>query len=79
MSNIKNNIPLILSFIIYFIAALIASHMMYTTSDSFLIMLIIELAMLFVGIMIHLIVHEAGHMVFGLLTHYGFSSFRIGS
>ncbi|MGX8680825.1 MAG: site-2 protease family protein, partial [bacterium] len=43
------------------------------------VMLIIELAMLFVGIMIHLIVHEAGHMVFGLLTHYRFSSFRIGS
>lgn len=28
---------------------------------------------------IHIILHEAGHMVAGLLTHYRFVSFRIGS
>ena len=28
---------------------------------------------------IHIIIHEAGHMVTGLLTHYRFVSFRIGS
>ena len=27
----------------------------------------------------HIVVHEAGHLVFGLLTGYQFSSFRIGS
>lgn len=28
---------------------------------------------------LHIIIHEAGHMVFGLLTGYGFLSYRIGS
>ena len=41
------------------------------------------LAGLFLGMyaamLFHLIAHEAGHLVFGLLTGYRFSSFRIGS
>lgn len=40
-------------------------------------------AALFVGIYVagflQIIIHEAGHLVFGLLTGYKFSSFRIGS
>ena len=28
---------------------------------------------------LHIIVHEAGHLVFGLLTGYSYSSFRVGS
>ncbi len=32
-----------------------------------------------VALFFHLIAHEAGHLVFGLLTGYEFSSFRIGS
>lgn len=38
----------------------------------------IFLAILF-GIYIHIIVHEGGHLIFGLLTGYKFSSFRIGN
>lgn len=34
---------------------------------------------LYVGIFLHLIIHEAGHLVFGLKSGYQFSSFRIGS
>lgn len=34
---------------------------------------------LYVMIFMQTVVHEAGHLVFGLLTGYGFSSFRIGS
>lgn len=37
------------------------------------------LAMCLVGIYLHVILHEAGHMVFGLLTGYQFLSFRIYS
>lgn len=33
----------------------------------------------YVGMLIQIIVHEAGHLVFGLLSGYRFSSFRIGS
>ncbi len=34
---------------------------------------------LYLAFIIQIIVHEAGHLVCGLLTGYGFSSFRIGS
>ena len=44
---------------------------------------ILSLLGLFVGmyaaIFVHLIIHEAGHLIFGLLSGYRFSSFRIGS
>ena len=33
--------------------------------------------LMYVGIFLQIIVHEAGHLVFGLLTGYRFSSFRI--
>ena len=33
----------------------------------------------YVWIGVQTIIHEAGHLVFGLLTGYHFSSFRIGS
>ncbi|WP_148581870.1 hypothetical protein [Alkalibaculum bacchi] len=32
-----------------------------------------------IGYIIHIIIHEAGHLIFGLLTDYTFVSFRIGS
>lgn len=37
------------------------------------------LLVLYLAIFLQLIIHEAGHLVFGLATGYGFSSFRIGS
>lgn len=32
-----------------------------------------------VGFLVHIIIHEAGHLIFGLMTGYSFVSFRIGS
>ena len=44
---------------------------------------ILSLVGLFVGMyaamFFHMIIHEAGHLIFGLLSGYRFSSFRIGS
>ena len=37
------------------------------------------LVFLYVAVMIHIVLHEAGHLVFGLMSGYHFSSFRIGS
>lgn len=37
------------------------------------------LVFLYVAVMIHIVLHEAGHLVFGLMSGYRFSSFRIGS
>ena len=34
---------------------------------------------MYLAILLHMIIHEAGHLVFGLLTGYKFSSFRIFS
>ena len=34
---------------------------------------------IYVAGFLQIIIHEAGHLVFGLLTGYKFSSFRIGS
>lgn len=54
-----------------------------SSADTPLYQEILSLAGLFVGMYValffHMIVHEAGHLVFGLLTGYKFSSFRIGS
>lgn len=44
---------------------------------------LLQVAFLFAGMyvamMIQIVIHEAGHLIFGLLTGYRFSSFRIGS
>lgn len=36
------------------------------------------LGMLYLGAFLHIIIHEAGHLIFGLATGYRFSSFRVG-
>ena len=35
--------------------------------------------LIIIGYMVQIIIHEAGHLIFGLLTGYTFVSFRIGS
>lgn len=44
-----------------------------------LLPLVVLFVGMFVGMYLQLIIHEAGHLVFGLLSGYQFSSFRIGS
>ena len=39
----------------------------------------IMLALLFLTGFLHIVIHEAGHLVCGLLSGYSFSSFRVGS
>lgn len=38
-----------------------------------------SMVVLVIWYFVHIIIHEAGHMITGLLTHYRFVSFRIGS
>lgn len=45
----------------------------------FLLLLGLALIIMYLTIFLQLILHEAGHLLFGLLTGYRFSSFRIGS
>lgn len=41
--------------------------------------LLLSMVLIYLAIFLHMALHEAGHMVFGLLTGYRFSSFRVGS
>lgn len=41
--------------------------------------IVLMLIMIMLGFLFHIIVHEGGHLIFGLLTGYTFVSFRIGS
>lgn len=48
-----------------------------STDTSFILQLIIGVLLLYAAFFIQIIVHEAGHLVFGLLSGYRFVSFRI--
>ena len=58
--------------------------MMEASSDSpstppFMLMIGTILVYCFISLFLHIIIHEAGHLVFGLLSGYRFGSFRVGS
>lgn len=48
-------------------------------ADGTLSYLMLSIVFIFVAFFINIILHEAGHLVFGLLSGYKFSSFRIGN
>jgi len=47
-------------------------------NGSFFDSLLLLLAGVYGSLLLHIVLHEAGHMVFGLMTGYKFCSFRIG-
>ena len=76
-SKLNNYAVLALSLALYFIPCFIAG--LYAAPldlDPFLHLAIFIFAM-YGGLFFHIIVHEGGHLVFGLLTGYRFGSFRI--
>lgn len=50
-----------------------------SVGDAAFYMIPIILLMVLLGYLIQIIIHEAGHLIFGLLTGYTFVSFRIGN
>ena len=48
-------------------------------SGKSVLLTVLLLAGMYIGMFGQMIIHEAGHFVFGLLSGYGFCSFRIGS
>ena len=49
------------------------------SSSAKIFRLCITLIFLYLTVMIHIVLHETGHLIFGLMSGYQFSSFRIGS
>ena len=54
-------------------------HMKGLTEQQEILMLIITFISLYITMYLQLIIHELGHLIFGLLSGYKFSSFRIGN
>ena len=73
--------------IIFFIAAFIVGGVigtilisLYENSDFGGPIFVFEIALSFIlSFFITTVIHEGGHLVFGLISGYSFSSFRIGS
>lgn len=75
---------LIIGFIIGFISSKYSNKYMDSkiVVDNFfdkLVRMYGTLVSLLAGFLVHIIIHEAGHLIFGLMTGYSYVSFRIGS
>lgn len=52
---------------------------MNMTSGGYAMILLATVIFLYAGFFLQILIHESGHLVFGLLSGYRFSSFRIGN
>jgi len=50
-----------------------------TFMDRFGIAIVIEIAVIMVALFLQIVIHEAGHLIFGLLSGYKFFSFRVAN
>ncbi len=69
----------VVSILVGVAAGLIAGQLIDDTKSGSEFLLLLILAVFAVGAFLGIIIHEAGHLVMGLLTGYKFLSFRIGS
>ena len=64
----------------FFLALYLKSTLIIASSEQFnkkLLYIIVVLITMYISLFIQIIIHEAGHLIFGLLTGYKFRSFRI--
>ena len=52
---------------------------LFGTPREFVSQMLFAMLLIFAAYFIHAVIHEFGHLVFGLLTGYKFISFRIGN
>lgn len=62
-----------------FIASFIYSMDEDISNGEFFLWVALYIVLVYAAYFVHIIVHESGHLVFGLVSGYEFSSFRIGS
>ena len=79
----KNNVNLGVTLIMMGIGGLCGAVMTLVLGDvfeglGFVLGLALELLILIIAYFIQIVLHEAGHLVAGLMSGYGFGSFRIG-
>ena len=61
------------------LSGIFAVDFMVERYDSFFVLIAILCSSMLLGMYLQIIIHESGHLLFGLLTGYRFCSFRIGS
>ncbi|MBH1939752.1 M50 family metallopeptidase [Mobilitalea sibirica] len=85
MSKIKQFIPILFFMLIGAMCGVLIVEFIENmdTAGKSIGQMILSAALLFIGmyvaIFLQIIIHEAGHLIFGIMTGYRFSSFRIGS
>lgn len=85
MNKITNTILAVINYIIqlvcYMYIGFKAAQLLEVyseDSDKKIIIVLLAAVLIFTWMYVHIVLHEAGHMVAGLLTGYSFVSFRIG-
>ncbi len=80
LKKVFRTVPVILLFLLVgWICGMRIGEVMNTSGIGFLPLYLLLMLTVFCAIYLHIIVHEAGHLLCGLLTGYRFCSFRIGS
>ena len=80
--KIKDKIPFVILGLAGGIVGLVAGYnimSMVDNGENILLATFDIFAIFFITYFIHLILHEAGHLIFGLISGYKFVSFRVGS
>lgn len=77
-------IGIIVYIVIYFAFGIVTGCLLVKNDATYMwlegnvyVLMLCQLVILYLCVFLHIIIHEAGHMIFGLLTGYGFLSFRI--
>lgn len=76
--KLQNFIGVAFFMIIGFVCGILMAEYVFSKEEPFLEFIILFAAM-YVAMFLQIIIHEGGHLIFGLLTGYKFVSFRIGS
>ncbi len=85
IGKIKQFIPILFFMMIGAMGGVFIAKYMRTmklaeeSTDKILFSAALLLVGMYIAIFLQIIIHEAGHLLFGLMNGYGFSSFRVGS
>lgn len=63
----------------YFAAMLFDQMSLFQHNQNYFVFFILIIIMLYIAFFLQIIIHECGHMIFGILTGYKFLSLRFGS